>query len=138
MLGRWKCASIKSMILALKLLIKLWIFKIFSIIWFYLLDHCIIWDFQNDIKQYSQSKILDFIKALKKKINKDQKWLKNHAFSGGTGKNGLIKIFWISLSFIYLFKRKSAPLNNFYRAALGGAWREFNWRSHRKADNETW
>ena len=39
MLVRCKCASIKSMIYGLKLLIKLWIFTIFSIIWFYLLDH---------------------------------------------------------------------------------------------------
>ena len=48
----------------------------------------IIWDFQNDIKHYSQSKTLDFIKVLRNKIKNGQKGPKNHVFSGGTGKNG--------------------------------------------------
>jgi len=45
----------------------------------------IIWDFQNDIKHYSQSKTLDFIKVLRNKIKNGQKIT---FFSGGTGKNG--------------------------------------------------
>ena len=82
-LWRCKCASVKSMILALKLLIKLWIFKIFSIIWFYLLDHYL--GFPKWYKTLFSVKNLGFYKSFKKENQLSSKMAKS--FSGGTGKN---------------------------------------------------
>ena len=86
-LGRCKCASVKSMILALKLLIKLWIFKIFSITWFYLLDHYL--GLPKWYKTLFSVKNLGFYKSFKKENQLSSKMAKK--FSGGTGKTGLKK-----------------------------------------------
>ena len=106
-LGRCKCASVKSMILALKLLIKLWIFKIFSIIWFYLLDHYL--GFPKWYKTLFSVKNLGFYKSFKKENQLSSKMAKK--ISDGTGKNGLKKkIFLIFLSFIYIYSKEKVHL----------------------------
>jgi len=72
MLVKCKYASIKSMIFVIKLLIKLWIFKIFIMSWFYLLDNYL--GFPKWYKTLFSVKNYGFIKVLRNKMNEVQKW----------------------------------------------------------------